>query len=240
MAKDKEEVIRKILSEIHIMKKDLVEQIVDTVPRNLENKIRNAYNEGFNAGDEFGKERYQKGVDYGIKIGADLAAMHGSDATSKQLEKAFFDGMEEAMKKDDQYQLGLKHAWEAARKVILAECLGGIASDNEKRRIFDNAAPNYVLQTWEPQKVIDKIRIYEEKKRAKGELRVGDEVVCGGVCGIVTRIYEIGVSAEVFCGILYPNGNFSSNSTKSVKRTGRHFPQIAEVLESINEPKEKE
>ena len=39
--------------------------------------------------------------DEGIRMGAELAAMHGSDATSQQLEKAFFDGMEEAMKKRD-------------------------------------------------------------------------------------------------------------------------------------------
>ena len=36
--------------------------------------------------------------DEGIKLGAELAAMHCSDATSQQLEKAFFDGFEEAIK----------------------------------------------------------------------------------------------------------------------------------------------
>lgn len=37
--------------------------------------------------------------DEGIKMGAELAAMHGSDATSQDLERAFFDGVEEGMKK---------------------------------------------------------------------------------------------------------------------------------------------
>ena len=37
--------------------------------------------------------------DEGIRIGAELAAMHGSDATSQELEKAYFDGMEEGYKK---------------------------------------------------------------------------------------------------------------------------------------------
>lgn len=36
--------------------------------------------------------------DEGIKMGAELAAMHGSDATSQELEKVFFDGMEEGYK----------------------------------------------------------------------------------------------------------------------------------------------
>lgn len=40
-----------------------------------------------------------RAVDEGIRIGADLAAMHGSDATSQELEKAFFDGCEVGYKK---------------------------------------------------------------------------------------------------------------------------------------------
>ena len=39
--------------------------------------------------------------DEGIRMGAELAAMHGSDATSQDLEKAFWTGYEEAMKKRD-------------------------------------------------------------------------------------------------------------------------------------------
>ena len=37
--------------------------------------------------------------DEGIRIGAELAAMHGSDATSQELEKAYFDGVEEGWRK---------------------------------------------------------------------------------------------------------------------------------------------
>lgn len=39
--------------------------------------------------------------DEGIKLGAELAAMHGSDATSKDLEKSYWNGFEDAMKKRD-------------------------------------------------------------------------------------------------------------------------------------------
>ena len=38
-------------------------------------------------------------LDEGLLMGAQLAAMHGSDATSWQLEQAFFDGVEEGIKK---------------------------------------------------------------------------------------------------------------------------------------------
>lgn len=40
-----------------------------------------------------------KAREEGIRVGAELAAMHGSDATSQELEKAFFDGCEVGYKK---------------------------------------------------------------------------------------------------------------------------------------------
>lgn len=39
--------------------------------------------------------------DEGIRLGAELAAMHGSDATSQDLEKAYWRGFEDAMQKRD-------------------------------------------------------------------------------------------------------------------------------------------
>ncbi len=38
-------------------------------------------------------------VDEGIRMGVELAAMHGSDATSEELSRAFFDGCEQGYKK---------------------------------------------------------------------------------------------------------------------------------------------
>ncbi len=39
--------------------------------------------------------------DEGIRLGAELAAMHGSDATSQDLEKSYWRGFEDAMQKRD-------------------------------------------------------------------------------------------------------------------------------------------
>ena len=39
--------------------------------------------------------------DEGIRLGAELAAMHGSDATSQDLEKEYWRGFEDAMQKRD-------------------------------------------------------------------------------------------------------------------------------------------
>ena len=40
-------------------------------------------------------------IDEGIKLGAELAAMHGSDATSQELEKAYLEGVDYGMKRRD-------------------------------------------------------------------------------------------------------------------------------------------
>lgn len=67
-----------------------------------------------------------RAVDEGIRIGADLAAMHGSNATSQELEKAFFNGCEVGYKKAseelqpyiDLYQDLADKAEKVAREVI--------------------------------------------------------------------------------------------------------------------------
>ena len=65
------------------------------------------------------------------------------------------------------------------------------------------------------------------------EIKVGDEVTVKGDNGIVVREpYPIGSDKELFVLVWY--GQFmSSNSLKNVAPTGRHFPQITEVLEKL-------
>ena len=65
------------------------------------------------------------------------------------------------------------------------------------------------------------------------EIKVGDEVTVAGVNGIVVREpYPIGSDNELFVLVWY--GQYmSSNSLKNVAPTGRHFPQITEVLEQL-------
>ena len=48
-------------------------------------------------------------IDEGIKMGAQLAAMHGSDATTQELEKAYFEGIEVGYKKATEHKYG---TWE--------------------------------------------------------------------------------------------------------------------------------
>lgn len=65
------------------------------------------------------------------------------------------------------------------------------------------------------------------------EIKVGDEVTVNGVKGIAVREpYAFGEDNEPFVLIWY-GWHMSSNRLKTVAPTGRHFPQIAEVLEQM-------
>ena len=55
---------------------------------------------GFPCDDYISENAIQDAYDRGIKDGAELAAMHGSDATSQELQEQYFKGMEEG------YQMG--------------------------------------------------------------------------------------------------------------------------------------
>ena len=54
---------------------------------------------GFPCDDYISENAIQDAYDRGIKDGAELAAMHGSDATSQELQKQYFKGMEEGYQK---------------------------------------------------------------------------------------------------------------------------------------------
>ena len=88
-------------------------------------------------------------------------------------------------------------------------------------------------------KVIEAIKALEQEPNNSEnptgliEIKVGDEVTVAGANGIVVREpYPIGSDNELFVLVWY--GQYmSSNSLKNVAPTGRHFPQIIEVLEQL-------
>lgn len=77
------------------------------------------------------------------------------------------------------------------------------------------------------------IEAVSENPTGSIEIKVGDEVTVAGANGIVVREpYPIGSDNELFVLIWYGQ-HMSSNSLKNVAPTGRHFPQITEVLEQL-------
>ncbi len=85
-------------------------------------------------------------------------------------------------------------------------------------------------------KAYDIAKEYEEKQQKQDdEIRVGDEVIWtedNSEFGVVTRIE----SSENAMWIVKPDGlQVCANKCSYWKKTGRHFPEIAEVLEKMKE-----
>lgn len=71
------------------------------------------------------------------------------------------------------------------------------------------------------------------KEAAEEEIKVGDEVRNGGVIGIVSLVKN---NDDGICyHTIGDNGHVWYLDDKATKPTGRHFPQIAEVLEQMKE-----
>lgn len=77
--------------------------------------------------------------------------------------------------------------------------------------------------------IIEEHKAKEEK--AKDQIRVGDEVEYGIMVYVVTKIT---VDESHVIGI-HTSGNVGAIPIDKCRKTGRHFPQIAEVLEQMRE-----
>lgn len=134
---------------------------------------------------------------------------------------------------DEAYQRGLSDAWEAARKIAVSAERGGF-SFAELSNIFGTRKTDVIFAENTAAKAIEKIRAYEERKKAEKEkVKVGDEVIIAGVTGIVTKVPEgdekrvcyMDASGTVYC----------NNAYAHIHKTGRHFPQVEELLQQMKE-----
>jgi len=117
-------------------------------------------------------EKYEQG----IKDGADLAAMHGSDATSKQLEDSFWQGA----------KVGAKRAWEVARNIVAPD---GMPMADIQQLFGCGTATDVIVET-EAEDAIAKFSYYETEMQDK-EIKVGDIVFDGESAGIVTKVQAV-------------------------------------------------
>lgn len=123
------------------------------------------------------------------------------------------------------YEDGLNEAWEVARKIGSNDGY----SCGELSDIFGSCSAGYVFDYFTASEAIDAI---EDSERIK----VGDEVVNKyGWKRIVTNTH---INGEVT--LMDSNGDFyaycrAEVSDLDLKKTGRHFPQIEEVLKQIKD-----
>lgn len=123
------------------------------------------------------------------------------------------------------YEKGLADAWTAARKIVTMPNREFINSD-----ILDLDHGESIFTKYTASEAIEKIRQYEQKQEE--QIQVGDEVVVDSGKCVVLAVDKNGFPAK----LLEPDG-YTLTLTTDVKlpKTGRHYPQIAEVLRKMKE-----
>ena len=183
----------------------------------LESTQNNAFNNGYKKCLEdmepIRKEAYGNGYE---------AAKHECEDCPKQ---AYTDTL-----RMDVYQKGLSDAWEAARKIALTEGLG----IDGMYAVFGTENPEPIFREYSANECIEKIRQYEQEKEE--QIHVGDEVKNTQTDArfIVTHMWVSNHGEKGVSGFNYECSAFSTG-LDLIRKTGRHFPEIAEVLQKMKE-----
>ena len=185
--------------------------------------------------DELEKQAYQRGYETAKHECEDCQKIR-YDAEQELVKKAYDTAYADAEEiydsgKRAMYQKGLKDAWEAARKIVLPGDVSGIyLADLEE--IFDRSSLQDVIKDYSASECIEKIRAYEQEK--KELFLVGDEVEGDedGQRGVVIDSRFENSQVAVLTG---NSKVYSWWSKCAIHKTGRHFPEIAEVMQKMKE-----
>lgn len=151
-----------------------------------------------------------------------------ADAYQRGYENGFVAGHLKAEKSgqsfyEDGYQRGLSDAWDAARKIsdMYAE---------ERRKVFGENFIQKIHSIYTASECIEKIRQYEQEQEE--QIQVGDEVIYNGTITCVVFSPE---NDKRYASIIDADGIKYSADHRELTKTGRHFPEIAEVLRKMKE-----
>lgn len=178
-------------------------------------------------------EAYERGRTDGWAERDSLKSAEISDAYDNGYNEGFECGQHEATTLE--YQRGLNDAWEAARKI-------SEYSVSDMDDLFDVA--NWTdIYDFPPEAVIEKLKAYDEQKKAEeeAEIKVGDVLQHKrdhNTKIAVTGIHDSGMISGICVGNSDANqlgASFTNRDPANWEKTGRHFPQVAEILKALEE-----
>lgn len=156
-------------------------------------------------------------------------------ALSSELEEAYHKGFEAGSHEATtlEYQQGLDDAWECMKAIAF------LNKPRDMRDFFGCSTLGDVLIDYTASEAIEKLKAYEEQQKADAEIKVGDEVCfvfAGGETIEPFIVFSIKDDnrKKYYEGIQTSDGRWVSGGLKYYK-TGRHFPQVAELLEAMKE-----
>lgn len=128
------------------------------------------------------------------------------------------------------YEDGLNEAWEVARKMACLPSDGGYTAE-KIAEIFGTSNESEILKRNTAAEVIAKIEEYENR------IEVGDEVhtIYDDTPMVVVSIFNGNVTGEKRVVSVSISGIISTLYAEELRKTGRHFPQITEVLKQMQE-----
>lgn len=130
---------------------------------------------------------------------------------------------------EEDYQRGLNDAWRIIQKVFRYVEDGGMPL-KELEKAFGTGDLGKIVNL-SVEEAMSKLRTYEAKKKAEEEIKVGDEVETNCIGnGIIIQELNDGWYA-IICKGLYRSSIHKSH----IKKTGRHFPQVEELLDAMKE-----
>ena len=121
------------------------------------------------------------------------------------------------------YEDGLNEAWEMAKRIVCLRTDGGESAE-WLQNVFRGSIPAIIIAKYSASEAIKQVKEYEE-------IKVGDEVKKGEIKGVVI---DAG-SPKIMSTVWWQDGIVSGWARNSLNKTGRHFPEIAEVLKQMQE-----
>ena len=132
-------------------------------------------------------------------------------------------GSDEQAIAEKAYQKGLNDAWDAARKIF--------SMDGEVREtLLHNCFFKDIIENISASEAIEKIRQHEQEQK---DFKVGDEVISDEDIKGVTVDMD-----DYLLHVLDENGVIQAWPREDAVKTGRYFPEIAEMLRKMREKKE--
>ena len=133
---------------------------------------------------------------------------------------------------DKGYKDGLEKAWEIAKRIFIPKLAYEKAyKRHELEIIFGKDIATFEFTKMTVFEVMDKVELYEKQKAEKDKIKDGDEVrLDDGTKGVV-----VFSSTDGHLNIVNAFGGIRSYNATEVIKTGRHFPQMVEMMKEMRD-----
>ena len=136
---------------------------------------------------------------------------------------------------------GMDLAWELVRK-LRHPSYEDTYSDDEKRDIFGYVSSDSIVTHLSASEAVKRVKAWEEKQKDE-DIKVGDEILIHNIQDAETYkavVMDIDMDKGLWifdenaCNtVIEPNRYIGEEADIEVRKTGRHFSQITEVLEQL-------